>query len=177
MLALAPLFLSPTPPRWVDGQIAGYSLARDATRYQTGIADPTTGLFVVRRLDCDGAHLSLTLTRDRNVVERSGYDVPGFESRGPSVGSWPLTSRSLPTLATGKGVHIGDAPSTVTRTLGRPAKIVRSGARGQFTEHRYLWRIPAGSSSEFPVVNEQVYTFKGERLIEIAFYRNLVGAC
>lgn len=154
MLALLAL-----APRWLDTEIAGYALKSDPT---VGVHDPKRGYFLVRTIECDGAIVTLTLTRDRNVVSGEGYAVPAFTPREGTPGNLKLVEKPLPSLATGKGVAIGASTDAVRARLGSPT---RTKPHAAFLDYVYAWRQHA-------TTHEQRYTFKAGRLIEIQFFRD-----
>lgn len=165
MLLPAVLALSLAAPRWLDRMIAGYAIAIDAPHDTIGVHDAARGFYLVRTIECDGAIISLTLTRDRNVVAEAGFAVPNFTPRSGDNGSLPLVSKPLRSLATGKGVLIGDAPSSVVRRLGAPT--VKKDHR-PFLDYVYRVQLNEEAKTSY----EQRYTFKGGRLIEIQFGRD-----
>ncbi|MGV3618166.1 MAG: hypothetical protein ACO1SV_22800 [Fimbriimonas sp.] len=159
------------PPRWLDRSLAGYVLAFDEKHGQAGIHDPKRGFYLVRGAECDGSHVSLILTRDRKEVNQWGYKVPSLVD---TQGYLPLRERPLPSLATGKGIQIGDTVAVLQKRLGRPTRVERSGDRRQFTSYVYFWRDVVDGEGE-EVTN--TYVFKGGRLIEISFHRDSVPGC
>jgi hypothetical protein len=148
------------PPVWFDRTVAGYVLKNE----MLGVVDPRSGFYVVRDGDCDGAFLSLTLTRDRHIVKNAGYRVPSLDPTPSGDGSRPLATKRLSPLSTGKGVAIGFSPSRVAARLGHPTKIQHSGDRKQFLDYVYRLEEKASGASY-----EQTYTFKQGRLIQIEF--------
>jgi hypothetical protein len=144
-------------PAWLDFTIAGYALANDEKRNQLGAFDPSKGFFILRYSECDGADVGLILTRDRKELANEGYRLPEKESSELNP-SKELAIRRFRSLSTGKGVTIGDAPSVVIRTLGKPTKI----KRGHYLSFDYSCRFDGKQITE-------EYTFKHGKLIEIAF--------
>jgi hypothetical protein len=150
----------PKEPRWLDRMVAGYALQYDDTHGTTCVFDAKSKYFILRDVECDGADISVILTRDRNIVAGQGYHVPGFTPRDSENGDRVITNKPLPSLATGKGVRIGDGPSRVERILGKPRRIEHSGSRKQFLDFLFTW-------SDYT----ERYTFKAGKLIEISFAR------
>lgn len=140
-------------PAWFDRSIAGYVLAYDEQHGQTFVRDPKSGFFILRTIECDGAHVSLLLTRDSKLT--SGYQTE-YQKK-------PITP-----LSTGKGIRIGDSQAAVRKKLGTPTKNLRTGDRKQFVEYRYEWHdVKNGEGHDWA----NVYTFKQGKLIEIWFQR------
>ncbi len=138
------------PPIWFDRRVTGYSLKNAPL----GVFDAKSGFYVVRAGDCDGAFLSITLTRDRHIVKNAGYRVPSLDASKDGDESKRLAAKRLSPLSTGKGVRIGFSPSRVAARLGRPTQIQRSGERKQFVDYVYrLEERPDGASYQ------QTYTF------------------
>ena len=146
------LVLLAAPPRWLDRTIAGYALAYDRDHSVVTVTDPRTGYSLLRTVDCDGALLGLILTRDRATLEGQGYGVREFA---------PM---ALPSLRTGKGVAIGDAPSAVRARLGPPTRATAK-----------EWTYRRRTSGHEPQTDTQTYTFAKGRLVEVAFLRDRTG--
>lgn len=133
--------------------------------------DPKRGFYLVRGAECDGSHVSLLLTRDRKEVNQWGYKIRTLAS---DEGHLALKERPLPSLATGKGIQIGDTAVTVQKRLGRPTRVERTSDQRQFTNYVYFWRdVKNGEGDE--ITNR--YVFKAGRLIEISFHRDSVPGC
>lgn len=162
MVSLAAFALLATLPRGIDRGMAGYALAYDPKHGSVGVHDPRRGFYLIRSIDCDGAMVTLLLTRDRNEVAEMGYRVPGFVPQSGENGSSALEERPLPSLRTPKGVAIGDSPAAVRARLGAPT---RTRPHGPFLDLVYVWK----PKQEAP--HEQRYTFKQGRLIELEFVR------
>lgn len=153
-----------TPPKWLDRTLAGYSFANDLKHSAAAVFDPSSGFMLIREPECDGADLTLLLTRDRYEVQNMGFEVPNFHKG--AEGALKMTVKKLPNLATGKGVRIGDPESRVERVLGKSHKNEISGKRGQFLSFRYQWTDGSHNGGRD---YEQVYTFKAGKLIEITY--------
>jgi hypothetical protein len=171
LLALISVALLPRhsthKPAWFDEMLAGYALAYDQKHSQVAVYDPGTGFMLIREPECDGGDMTLLLTRDRYEVDKMGYKVPHFAA-GTTVddGSRKLVEKALPSLATGKGVKIGDSPQRMMRLLkGHPHR-ERSGNRDQFVSYKYSFKESPGELSKS---YDETYTFKSGKLIEVMF--------
>lgn len=150
-----------TPPRWYDRSIAGYVLQNDEKHNTLAVRDPASGYMIMRGAECDGAILSLLLTKDRKRVAENGYQVPGYKS--DHTGDMKLQTSPLRSLATGRGVKIGDSPLHVKSVLGSPTSRKHDGPSNIYWVWTYTWNhSPYGDI-------EQTYTFKNDKLIEIQF--------
>lgn len=159
-------------PKWFSPLLAGYLLENDETHRDVGVYDKKTGYYLVRYAECDGANLTLLLTRDRKMIQDQGYRVPSLpESEG---NSHRLTEKPLPSLKTGKGIEIGDTQAQVQARLGKPQKVAKEGPANQYNVLSYQ-----ASAKGDPKTGElgrfwlQRYVFKENRLIEVCFYRGL----
>jgi hypothetical protein len=158
-------------PAWLDKSLAGYKVAVDGSQSQAGVYDSKRDFYLVRGIECDGAHINVTLTRDRHIVTNWGYQVPSLSG---NAGYQPLQNKPLASLATGRGVQIGDDEKALKARLGAPTSITRSGNRNQFRNHAYVWRNVKNGTGEI-WTNE--YVFKEGKLIEINFSRDAVPGC
>jgi len=152
-------------PSWYDQKLAGYLLLFDERHDVVAVSDPKSGYFLVRSAECDGALLSLVLTRDRKMVSEMGFKVPNYKTK--EAGEQKILIKPIPSLSTGKGVTIGDSPDQVRQRLGPPTKTKHTGGRKQFVELVYTWKSGKG---EDETDIEETYTFKGGKLIEIEFF-------
>jgi hypothetical protein len=159
-------------PKWLDQSLAGYAFEYDEKHGQAGVFDSKSGFFILREIDCDGAVVSLTLTKDRNIATSQGYLVPDFTPKTGSPGSNPLTVKSLPSLSTGKGVTIGDSGAQVQSRLGSPTLRHHTGERKQYVELVYSWK-DGKADNDFRYT--ETYTFKAGKLIQIDFLREANG--
>jgi hypothetical protein len=160
------------PPKWLDKTLAGYAVAFSDKHQMVGVHDKGRKAFLVRTVDCDGAHIGVLLTRDRNLVTEMGHKVPHF--KGKYEGYSDMKENALPSLATSKGIALGDTPAQLTAKLGKPSTIKKSGNRKQFTDYVYKWRnLVKGEGEEW----ENRFTFKEGKLIEIEFRRDMVPGC
>ena len=149
-------------PQWFDNMLAGYAFASDERHKDVAVRDPKSGFYLVRDLECDGADISLVLTRDR---KRIANDVANTASVGDS-GLPTLVAKPLRNLSTGKGISIGDSESKMRSILGRPSSFELDGNRKQFRVFTYHWTDRGG---EMTAEVAQIYIFKKGRLIEIDF--------
>ena len=176
MVLLAALVISSPPtadhaPVWLDKSLAGYQVAHDGARSQVGIYDAARGFYLVRSVECDGAHIGVILTRDRHVVKNWGYEVPSLPE---TKGGQALETKSLASLETAHGIKIGDDVKTLRARLGAPTNVNRSGSRNQFRNHNYIWRNVKNGVGE---IWKNEYVFKEGRIIEIILARDLVPGC
>jgi len=148
-------------PKWIDNSLAGYALAYDETHKPIGIRDPRSGYMLVRGVECDGAFLTLLLTRDRKAVASEGFRLPKKGSKNDGV--LVIVDRRLTSLRTGKGIEIGTSPHKVQASLGSPKRIE---LKGRFVNYVYEWK------AQNEPVQTQRYTFKAEKLIEVCFVRD-----
>lgn len=161
-------------PTWLDLKVAGYALKFDDQNPMIGVHDAKSGFYLVRGVECDGAHLRVTLTRDRKIVSDEGYQIPGYKPVDGIERYLTLKEKPLSTLSTGKGIKIGDSPQRVRTLLGAATKTQKTGSRKQFDEMTYFWRdVKNGEGWEWT----NTYTFKGGKLIEISFNREAVPGC
>ena len=154
-------------PKWFDTTLAGYAFAYDATHSSVAVYDPKTHFVLVRVPECDGADMTLLLTRDRYMIAGMGYRVPDFVPPHDENGSQEMTVKAIPSLKTKHGITIGASISGVRSTLGAPSKTFKTGARKQFVNMEYAWSEP-GPVEESRSYS-QTYTFKQGKLIEILF--------
>src|SRR5476651_1285771 len=148
--------LSHNAPKWLDQTLAGYAFQYDEKHGQAAVYDATKGFFILREIDCDGAVVSLTLTRDRNIVVGQGYIVPDFKTKSDQTGAQPLTLKPLPSLSSGKGVTIGDSGTQVQSRLGPPTVRHHSGEKKQYVDLVYSWQ-DGKADSDFRYT--ETYTF------------------
>jgi len=150
-------------PPWMDWVLAGYSLDHGSV---VGIYDKERNYYLLRDFACDGADVTISLTRDRNYACDEGFYVPNFKPTSGENGTQKLTHKPLRSLSTSLGVTIGDTAAQLVQRLGPPTKRQPSGSRDQFLDYLYRWREGKGDDA---VLYEETYTFKQGRLIEIIF--------
>lgn len=170
-IATAVMFVGPTsgpkPPKWFDTSIASYSVSSGSNHRDVGIFDPKSGYYLLRSIECDGAIVTVLLTRDRHEIADNGYFVPGISPPENERDERTLKPKRLPSLATHIGVRISDSPEAVVRRLGKPSKTERTGSRHQFLTYTYSWTHSSGETEEGTY--EQIYTFKVGKLVEICY--------
>jgi hypothetical protein len=163
----AAIVMDSKPPKWFTPLLAGYALDIDESHTSTGVFDKAKGYYIVRSDDCDGAYISLTLTKDRHVVQSNGFGVPSLSKDGNNR---MVKERPLPSLQTGNGVTIGDSAQQVRDRLGKPSKVKEEGSRKQFDVLSYLWKT---KERGYKCNYDQEYVFKEGKLIEIRFLRSM----
>ncbi len=154
-------------PKWFSELLAGYALDNDESHREVGVHDATSGYYITRYSECDGAILVLKLTKDRHLIEGAGYNVPGFSK---DASGKPLAERKFSNLKANPNVAIGDTMASVREHLGKPKRTELTGKRKQFTTLRYEWLT---KEREGKVSYIQEYTFKANKLIEVEFCRSL----
>jgi hypothetical protein len=79
----------------------------------------------------------------------------------------------LPTLATGHGIMIGDAPQTVRQRLGMPTRVewARKKPGLRIYSYRYFYRHREG---HVVMEYEAAYTFRNARLWQIEFREDMI---
>ncbi len=151
------------PPKWFDKTLAGYELVSAGT---VGVYDAATGFMLIRDIECDGADVTLVLTRDRKEISKDyQYAVPNYTSTVSPEFQKPMKLKALP-LTTGKGVKIGDTMDDVKEKLGPPTKLDKT---EKFVSYVYSFVTgPANEGDEYT----ETYTFKADKLIEIIFSKD-----
>ncbi len=172
MLA-ATLILSAWPKQFVESA-AGLNVESVKVRIACWL-DPGTGWFALKTRECDGAHVAIIITKDRNVVEENGFDVPGFGREEKDFGSGEAIQRKSFAPKTRNKIAVGSKISTVVRILGTPTARFREGTRKQFEVLQY--KAVLMTDKENGKSLENTYVFKEGRLIEIRLFRNLIPGC
>jgi len=135
-------------PSWLDFSIASYILRYDEQHEVMAVHDKKTGYYLTRTVDCDGAIVTITLTKDKSQIE-----------------GMKIIDKPLPSLSTGKGITIGDSPERVRKILGKPTDIDKDGG----VTYTYQWETKVhGNDGEY----DNIYTFKKGKLVEIEFWRS-----
>ena len=161
-------------PKWVDTKIAGYVFEPVAGTTNICVFDTKSGYYFLRNGECDGAYVSLVLTRDRKIISDYGYAIPGYKSTSENEPYLQIKNRPLSNLSTGKGIRIGDKPATVMAKLGKPKTISLTGGKFQFTNYIYEIEKEGGTNhAGDTTAYTETYTFKTGKLIEITFDRDL----
>lgn len=136
--------------------------------------DRESGYYVYKSMDCDGAHTSVTLTRDRRMVEKAGFEVARFGRKPEFAPSHEAEPRSL-RLTTKHGIEIGATRDAVVKKLGQPA---RTAVRGREKEYWCaLYKKVVMNDRETGRVLRNTYIFKNGRLIEIAINLDSIPGC
>jgi hypothetical protein len=159
-------FIAPKFPAWMDWTIAGYALKYDEVHSPITIHDHRSGYYLVRAVDCDGAYLSLYLTKDKKFLKEIGTDLN--EEGGQRDGDSPI-AKNLPALKTGKGISIGDTPTQIRHLLGKPTSEIRD--RVKKSKLKLTYRFITGKNDD-AVTYEETYSFQNGKLAVIAFYRS-----
>lgn len=115
--------------------------------------DATTGYYLCRWIECDGAHITITLTKDRRLI-------------GPWNHAWAagVQKRQFP-LSTAHGITIGATKDEVRRKLGEPIRTAIRGEQGQ-----YWCALYKAVDKKHELALRNTYIFKDNRLIEISIY-------
>lgn len=136
--------------------------------------DPKTGYYLYKSMDCDGAHTSITLTKDRRMVTESGFEVARF-GRKPEEGAGTKIEERALDLSTKNGLRIGMTRDELVGKLGEPA---RTAVRGR---NREFWCALYKSVERKDAVSGRIlrntYIFKNDRLIEIAINLDSFPGC
>ncbi len=136
--------------------------------------DPESGYYLYKAIDCDGAHVSITLTKDRRMVQDSGFEVARF-GRKPEEGPGKAVEERKIDLATKGGIRIGMTRAEVEEKLGKPT---RTAVRGEKKEYWCaLYKKVVMKDRETSRVLRNTYIFKNGRLIEISINLDSVPGC
>ena len=157
-------------PAWTKATLAGYAVDHDESHNAIGVYDKAKNFYLTRTAECDGAYLTVTLTRDRKVVQDAGYAVPGLPT-GPGEHRTLLKLRPLRNLSTSMGVTIGDSESKVREIVGKPSKVEDEGWRDQY--HSLTYKYKTKKVQDIAITYEHKYVFKEGRVIEIQVGRYL----
>lgn len=137
--------------------------------------DSNSGWYALKTTECDGAHVAVTITKDRHIIEDAGYDVPNFgkgmdEFYGPNR----IEERTF-TPKTKNNISVGSTAAQITKALGKPKTQFRDGARGQFTVLSYLSVHMVDKENGTSLENQ--YVLKDGKVIEIRIYREAIPGC
>lgn len=136
--------------------------------------DKKSGYFAYKMLECDGAHRMITLTRDRRMVEESGYDTARFGRKSKIDFPTTITERAF-SPATSHGIKIGMAKAEVLKRLGKPSKSVTKGSKNQYW--CALYKKAVMEDKENGEILRNTYIFKNSKLIEIAINLDSIPGC
>ncbi len=170
---LTPVSKAERLPKWVDTKLAGYVFEPATGATEVCVFDHKTGYYFLRNGECDGAYLSLVLTRDRKIISDYGYAIPGYKSTSENNYYRQIKNKPLGSLSTGKGIRIGDKPAVVIAKIGKPKTISLTGGKFQFTNYIYEIEKASGGHAGDTTNYTETYTFKAGKLIEITFDRDL----
>lgn len=109
--------------------------------------------------DCDGAHVSVRITRDKRETVDFITD------------STPIASSQFP-LGFAGGAQIGDSQAKVRERWGRPLKVAPF--RKDYTA--WMYRQALGTKTN-GVVSRQIVVFHRDRAIELMATRDLSPGC
>lgn len=136
--------------------------------------DPTSGYYLYKSMDCDGAHTNITLTKDRRMVTESGFEVARFGRKPEETAGAKIEERKLD-LVTKNGIRIGMTRDEVVRKLGAPS---RTAIRGQNKEYWCaLYKKAAMEDRVTGRVLRNTYIFKEGKLIEISINLDSIPGC
>ena len=136
--------------------------------------DAESGYYLYKTIDCDGAHVSVTLTKDRRMVLNCGFEVARF-NRKPEDGPGNAVEDRQIDLATKNGIRIGMTRAQVEEKLGKPT---RTAVRGSAKEYWCaLYKKVVMQDRERGHVLRNTYIFKHGKLIEISINRDSVPGC
>jgi hypothetical protein len=134
--------------------------------------DAKTGYFVYKTFECDGGHVSLTLTRDRRGAGYV-YDTSRFGRKPYEEAKEQIVDRSFP-LATGHGIKIGMVRAELTRRLGKPYRVAVRGPKREFWCAMYK---QVAGKKDSGVVLRNTYIFKHGKLIEVSLNHDRLPGC
>jgi hypothetical protein len=110
-------------------------------------------------LDCDGAHVSVRITRDKR------------ETVDYITDSTPIELIQFP-LGFASGAQIGDSQAKVRERWGRPVKVAPF--RKDYTA--WMYRQALGTKAK-GVVSRQIVVFHRDRVVELLATRDLSPGC
>ena len=152
--------MSSTRPAWVPNDLAGFAIGFGKESAQIKRQDARSGLWIARMIECDGAHVSLVLTRDKKLIHvEDGWDP---NSSKPTA---------LRYLGTDRGVLIGMTETQVSGKIGKPQKRKLD---GPYVRTSYEWKNLKNGEG---FIYSQELVFKKGDLIEISVGREAVPGC
>jgi hypothetical protein len=125
-------------------------------------------------MDCDGAHTSITLTKDRRMVTESGFEVARF-GRKPEEGAGAKIEERKFDLATKNGIRIGMSRDEVVAKLGEPTRTAVRGKNKEFW--CALYKKVEMQDKVSGRILRNTYIFKQGKLIEIAINLDSFPGC
>lgn len=170
--AIAVLFLTAWPTRMAatlgNVRVDAYQPS------QLAYHDPKSGYFLVKTLDCDGAHRQVLLTRDRRILVDMNYDTSRFGRAPMEFAEQKVIDRAFPLVANNK-VKVGMGKTDVLRLLGKPSKTAIRGKNREFD--CLLYKHVAMQSKEDGLVLRNTYIFKHGKLIEMSLNLDGIPGC
>ena len=136
--------------------------------------DPKSGYYLYKSMDCDGAHTSITLTKDRRMVMESGFEVARF-GRKPEDGAGAKIEERAFEPSTKHGIRIGMSRDEVVAKLGTPTKTAVRGKQKEFW--CALYKKVQMEDKVTGQVLRNTYIFKNDKLIEIAINLDSIPGC
>jgi hypothetical protein len=136
--------------------------------------DPASGYYLYKSMDCDGAHTSITLTKDRRMVTESGFEVARF-GRKPEEGAGAKIEERKFDLATKNGIRIGMSRDEVVAKLGEPTRTAVRGKNKEFW--CALYKKVEMQDKVSGRILRNTYIFKEGKLIEIAINLDSFPGC
>ena len=136
--------------------------------------DPASGYYLYKSMDCDGAHTSVTLTKDRRMVTESGFEVARFGRKPEQAAGANIEERKLE-LTTKNGIRIGMSRDEVVAKLGEPTRTAVRGNKKQYW--CALYKNAAMDNKVTGRVLRNTYIFKDGKLIEIAINLDSIPGC
>jgi hypothetical protein len=80
--------------------------------------DTSSGYYLYRVIDCDWAHVGVTLTKDRRMVANCGFEIPNYNHKNNDPPGNPIVLKKIK-LATQNGIHIGMTREQVEKNLAK----------------------------------------------------------
>lgn len=155
-------------PSYLTVSVAGMS-AESRQITQGCWHDPKTGYYLYKGIECDGAHASITLTKDRRMVSESGFKVPSLTHKQEYFRETQVDERPIQ-LSTKNSVRIGMSRDEVLHRLGKP---VLTAVRGKNSEYWCALYKKVNRKDELMLRN--TYIFKHGKLIEISVNLDSIG--
>jgi hypothetical protein len=171
--AFASLLLLAASPSNLTIAVAGMSAEGRTVTYGCW-HDPASGYYLYKSMDCDGAHTSITLTRDRRMVTDSGFEVARF-GRKPEQGAGARIEERKLDLVTSHGIRIGMTRAEVVAKVGEPTRTAVRGGDGEYWCALYKKVEMADKLSGRVLRN--TYIFKNDKLIELAISLDSIPGC
>ncbi len=136
--------------------------------------DAESGYYLYKAINCDGAHVSVTLTKDRRMVESCGFEVARFGRKPEDAPGTAVEERKID-LATKHGIRIGMTREQLEEKLGKPTRTAVRGEKKEFW--CALYKKVVMKDRERGCVLRNTYIFKHGKLIEISINRDSVPGC